>query len=117
MREFALRSGRGSTELPMDVKTDAGSFLAVLKNLGRGGLFIATDRRLEVGDRVGIRFTLPDLGGSISAVAEVRWISDGEARPSGLGVRFVNLPIDAEIAIRDLLRKQDEDLTPSGPSI
>ena len=55
------------------------------------------------------RFALPDRDRPISVAAEVRWSRqerspNSEGHASGMGLRFVNLPVGAFILIRELLR-------------
>ena len=116
MRNFAWRSGRADVEMRVDLKTAGDSFPGTLKSIGVGGLFVATDGSFHVGERLAVRFTLSELDHSISVSAEVRWIREGQGRASGMGLRFVRLPLVSAVAIQEFLRKLDEDLTPSWPS-
>ncbi len=112
MREFAWRSGRAEVELAVDLEASGASFVGTSKNIGIGGLFVATDRSFQVGDRLNVQFSLPDPAQSVSVGAEVRWIQTGAAGPSGVGLRFLKLPIVSAIYIQEFLRRQDDDLTP-----
>ncbi|HVT06918.1 MAG TPA: TIGR02266 family protein [Polyangia bacterium] len=108
MRDFAWRSGRADVELPVEVATDQGAFTAACKNIGAGGVFVATDRLPQVGTRLAIKLQLPQLDRPISVGAEVRWTRTGEPTPAdprspGMGLRFVDLPVGALIAIHELL--------------
>lgn len=93
--------------MPVGLRSAAESFTAVTQNIGLGGMFVATDRRLTVGDRCTVEFTLPDHLQPVSVAAEVRWIRESDDRPMGAGLRFVNLPIGAMVALHELLRKFD----------
>ena len=105
MREFANRPGRAEIELRVDVKVADEFFATTSKNIGTGGLFLATDRRLQVGDRVELELTLPHHLQPMSVAAEVRWTRQGDGGPEpGVGLRFVNLPLGATIGIHELLR-------------
>jgi uncharacterized protein (TIGR02266 family) len=107
MRDFAWRSGRAQVELPVEVATDAGSFPAACKNIGTGGVFVATDHLYDVGTRLAVKLRLPQLQHPISVGAEVRWTRPAETaaggHPPGMGLRFVNPPAGAVIAIHELL--------------
>ncbi|MES1209102.1 MAG: TIGR02266 family protein [Pseudomonadota bacterium] len=108
MRDFAWRSGRADIELPVEVATEQGSFTAACKNIGAGGVFVATDQPPQVGTRLAIKLQLPRQDGPISVAAEVRWTRSGEPtaadrRSPGMGLRFVGLPVGALIAIHELL--------------
>ena len=116
MREFALRPGRAEIEMPVDLRTGGDSFACTSKNLGIGGLCVATDRSFQVGERLAVRFTLPDRDHSISASVEVRWIGEAQGRAPGIGLRFVNLPVAAVVAIQTFLGNLDGELSPLGRS-
>lgn len=111
-REFAARPGRASLEMDVGVRSASDSFTAVSKNIGLGGMFVATERRLAVGDHCTVDLKLPDQPRPISVAAEVRWVREG-GQPAGAGLMFVNLPIGALIALHDLLRKLDPPPTVS----
>ncbi len=62
----------------------------------------------QVGTRLAIKLQLPQHDRPISVGAEVRWTRSGEPTPEdprspGMGLRFVNLPVVALIAIHELL--------------
>ncbi len=112
MRDFAWRSGRADVELPVEVATEGGSFAAACKNIGTGGLFVATDRLCQVGARLSLRLQLPQQPTPISVGAEVRWTRPGdpvapEVRPPGMGLRFVNPPVNALVLIHELLQTRE----------
>ena len=104
MREFAARPARAPIEMRVDLKTDKESFPATSKNLGVGGLFIATDRQLVVGDRVAVELSLPGHVRPMAVEAEVRWIQASDDRPCGMGLRFVRPSFGLTVAIHGLLR-------------
>jgi Tfp pilus assembly protein PilZ len=83
------------------------SFVATSKNIGIGGLFVTTDRRLSVGNRFAVEFTLPDHIHPTSVDAEVRWIFEMNEQPRGVGLSFANPSIGTMVALYDLLRKVD----------
>lgn len=109
-REFAGRAGRAEVNIPVHLKTDAESFFGVSKNIGMGGLFVATNRRCQVGDRLAVTFTLPEQSYTWAVGVEVRWIGDSLTGPSGIGVRFVNPPVMATVAIHEFLREREAGL-------
>jgi uncharacterized protein (TIGR02266 family) len=113
MRDFGFRSGRAEVEMPVQLKTAADSFVGTSKNIGVGGLFVATDQTFQVGDRLAIEFSLPELDRLVSVGAEVRWTRPAETGAGGIGVRFIRLPIVSAIAIQEYVRRQDDDLTPT----
>jgi uncharacterized protein (TIGR02266 family) len=113
MRDFGFRSGRADIEMSVQMKTAADSFIGTSKNIGVGGLYVATERSFQVGDRLAVEFSLPELDRVVSVDAEVRWIRAAPAGAPGIGLRFIRLPIVSAIAIQEYVRRQDDDLTPS----
>jgi uncharacterized protein (TIGR02266 family) len=103
--------------VPIALRSAGESFVGTSNNIGIGGVFVVTERRLSVGDRVTLELTLPDHIHPTSIVAEVRWIRGADEQPSGLGMRFVNPSIGATVALHDLLRRLDQDKTPSSRSL
>jgi uncharacterized protein (TIGR02266 family) len=115
-RQQAPRPTRLEVEVPLRVAGDDGSSVGRVKNLGPGGMFMASDRRHEVGERFALTFKLPDQAHAISVAAEVCWVQLAGDHGPGVGLRFIGLSREATIAIQEFRRRQDEDLTPSWPS-
>jgi uncharacterized protein (TIGR02266 family) len=110
----------------VDLRSGQESHPAMTKNIGAGGLFVATDRLRRVGERVELTFTLPGSALPLSVESEVRWIRpapppDRAGREAGMGVRFVGLPHEARDVIETFLReretreREDNDLRPPPP--
>ncbi len=121
MRVFAERQGRAEVETPVDIETAGQSFVGVFRNISVGGVFVATDHLRSVGERVSLKFALPGRERSLSVQAEVRWTREAEAveaeaveveaanqsaPASGMGLRFVNLPVGALISISEFLESR-----------
>jgi len=104
MREFAERPARAPIEMRVDLKTGNQSFAATSKNLGVGGLFVATDRPFRVGDQVIAELSLPGHVRPIAVGAEVRWIQMEDNRPYGLGLQFLRPSLGLTVAIHGLLQ-------------
>ena len=104
MREFAARPARAPIEMRVDLKTGNETFAATTKNLGVGGLFVATDRQLSVGEQVTVELSLPGHVRPIPVGAEVRWIQMADDRPFGCGLRFLRPSLGLTVAIHGLLR-------------
>lgn len=115
-RGFAYRSGRAEVEIAIDCEMRGESFVATSMNIGLGGLFVVTDRRLEVGDRINLRFQLPDQPRPIAVTAEVKWLRRDQGRTLGVGLRFIGVTILAAAAIQELLCKREDDLSRSDSS-
>jgi PilZ domain len=81
-----------------------GSFEEHAGNVGIGGVFFDA-LHPPVGNRIELRFVLPGERAEIQARGEVLRISrDGER--FGTHVRFVDMPLEAELAIARFLQKE-----------
>jgi uncharacterized protein (TIGR02266 family) len=112
MQDVLRRSGRSDLEVEVALQSPDGSYDAVTKNIGAGGLFVATDRLRRVGERLGLTFTLPGVPAPLSIESEVRWIRPRTAperpeRAQGMGVRFVGLSVEALETIEQFLRERE----------
>jgi uncharacterized protein (TIGR02266 family) len=111
MQAFARRSGRSEVEVNVDLVSSEDRYAAVTKNLGSGGVFVASQRVLQVGDRVKLSFSLPGVADPINVEAAVRWIRppapSERAQDGGMGMQFVNLSLDTSIIIQRFLREKD----------
>src|SRR5688572_27363889 len=80
-------------------------------NVSTGGVFVATDRLLPLGSRIAFDLALPPASRVWRLEGEVRWLREtalSDDIPAGLGVQFVDLPADADAAIREfILTKRD----------
>ena len=106
------RSGRIPLEVPVQLRIHERAHAAVTKNIGGGGLFVATLRDLPVGRQVTVVLTIPGDSEPVEALAEVRWSRPFEAldeRPAGLGLRFIDTPLRAAILVRELQRSGQLD--------
>ena len=111
MQAFARRSGRSELEVSVDLVSSQDRYAGVTKNIGSGGVFVATPHVFQVGDRLKLSFALPGIAAPISVEAAVRWIrppAPGEAaQDGGIGMQFVNLSLDTSITIQRYLREKD----------
>ena len=67
---------------------------AYTQNISKGGLFIRTDCPLKEGEQFLLKLQLPELSEPIKITCEVAWArtqSEGEMRPSGMGVKFCEM--------------------------
>jgi uncharacterized protein (TIGR02266 family) len=107
------RSGRLPLEVPVQLENEMGAHGGTTKNVGTGGLFVATIRSLPVGHRVTVRLsTTPGDPRSVAALAEVRWtrpFAGSDDRPAGLGLRFIDTPVRTAILVSELQRSGQPD--------
>jgi hypothetical protein len=91
--------------MPVVVTSGQGSsFEAQTDDIGLYGLFLVTDRPVQIASRLSLEFTLPHHVHPTSMDAEVRWIRETDGRSSGAGLRFVNPSFGSTIALHELLR-------------
>ncbi len=81
-----------------------------LTNIGKGGVYIKTDRPLERGTRFQLKIFLPDGKEELQVLCEVVWacspevaVSQGTVSP-GMGVRFLNLSPAGKARIDRILK-------------
>jgi uncharacterized protein (TIGR02266 family) len=111
---IAAGPGRGGARVPMqtqvDLSSDSNVFTGFSTNLSEGGVFVATLNLLPVGTPVDLTFTLPG-NTRISVKGEVRWTREIDDRVPdvfpGVGVRFVELGVDAAQALHKFVAARE----------
>ena len=101
------RANRARLEVPVQLHTDRASCSGIAKNLGPGGVFVATTRLLRAGDRVTVILQMKVGASPVEALAEVRWCRLSDQRddePAGVGLRFIDKPVRAAILTNEFLR-------------
>ncbi|HVV53116.1 MAG TPA: PilZ domain-containing protein [Polyangia bacterium] len=101
------RLGRTRVNVPVELGTPTGRTGGVARNVGLGGLFVATPQPLPVGDRVTVQVSDPDGGGVDQIGAEVRWTraaDGGERRPAGMGLSFIEPLLEVAVFVRVVLK-------------
>jgi uncharacterized protein (TIGR02266 family) len=104
------RANRVRLEVPVHLQEGTVSSTGVAKNIGPGGVFVATVRMLSVGSRVTVTLRLPGNGPLIAALAEVRWCRpfvDLTDLPAGVGLRFIDTPLRAAVLANELRRSRE----------
>jgi uncharacterized protein (TIGR02266 family) len=115
MRELHKRSGRFDLGVTASLKSSEGSCPVLAKNIGVGGVFVATESLRSVGDRLALTFALPGVDKPISIKTEVRWIREKASAgpgdyPPGMGLRFIDLDIRSAVAVRTFLRDMESSV-------
>lgn len=84
--EDKRRSKRFDVQLALRVRRGDDEVTGMTQNLSLGGMLasVAIEPALEVGDRVHVGFSVPQLPDPIEAEAEVRWVASGS-----IGLQFV----------------------------
>ena len=110
----AAAPGRSSSRIPLqtqvDMTSDSNVFTGFSTNLSEGGVFVATVDLLPVGTPVDLTFTLPGKT-RIVVKGEVRWTREIDDRVPdvfpGVGVRFVELGVDAAQALHKFVAERE----------
>lgn len=76
-------------------------------NISLGGMFIKTKNPLPTGTQFNIDLTIGKEGKKITGIGEVVWTkefsSDGDRRPSGMGIRFIELHGESKKFIKEFI--------------
>lgn len=105
------RANRALLEAPVQLRggSVSSTWAGVAKNIGPGGVFVATVRFLGVGERVTLTLEMQGDAAPIEALAEVRWcrpFTELNDLPAGLGLRFIDTPLRAAILANQLRRSR-----------
>lgn len=104
------RDPRTLIKIKIDYKTKGAYLYSYSKDLSEGGIFIQTKKPLKVGERVKLKFILPELLEKIETWGEVAWVNEAgtEGLTEGMGVRFVDLDDKRAKLIEDVIQKIEE---------
>ncbi|MFC1580886.1 TIGR02266 family protein [Thermodesulfobacteriota bacterium] len=91
---------------------DRQSFIkAYSENISSGGLFILTDKPLRKGDAFFLKLQLPEMTDPMEIKCEVAWarkqVEDSANRPSGMGIKFMEMSDKDRSSIREYLKNKD----------
>lgn len=81
------RAARFDCAIAVDFTHEGRTHHGMTRNMGQGGMFIATDVMMPLGSIILLRFQVPTLRDAIEVRAEVRWSLEGQ----GMGVQFDGL--------------------------
>ena len=101
------RANRVRLDVPVQLRALGVSYTGLAKNIGPGGIFVATVRALGVGDRVIVILDVKGDAGPIEALAEVRWCRpfvELNDLPAGVGLQFIDTPLRAAVLANELRR-------------
>ncbi|MCU0674023.1 MAG: PilZ domain-containing protein [Myxococcota bacterium] len=77
---------RYDCHLPVSIFFGEEELVAHVANISLGGMFVITERSVEYGTAVKVRFRLPALKEEATVETTVRW-----AKPNGIGLQFGSL--------------------------
>jgi uncharacterized protein (TIGR02266 family) len=108
---------RLQSRVPVQMKVvfqDIGEVLeAFSTNLGAGGMLLATDREMNTGMRLRLRFSLPGLNEEFNTGAEVAWRRRDLDGGPGLGLRFTDLSAEDRARISKFVTERWSQLARS----
>jgi uncharacterized protein (TIGR02266 family) len=66
---------------------------ALIQNISRAGVYLATDTPFDVGYQFQVEINLPEEKGTLKGGCEVVWVNEIEVEdyPKGMGVQFIDL--------------------------
>ncbi|MEZ4601314.1 MAG: PilZ domain-containing protein [Syntrophotaleaceae bacterium] len=87
------------------------TFFGYIKNISRGGLFIASVNPRELGSRFNLEISLPQpINRTVQTHVEVVWtrrFSPKSPYEPGMGLRFLDMPEDVALLIDEWVREQN----------
>lgn len=112
--DAANRRQAPRAELDYDVEVDIEGenvpYTGLLKDISEGGVFLTTDERHTIGDRLHIRFSFPTIDEPIDVDVVVRWVRDAYSEGGmlpGVGVQFVDLVPEVTAKINQFIRDKE----------
>ncbi len=92
------------------IEGDRPAFFGYTKNISKSGMFIATTNPIQPGEQINLEFQLPaPLKGTVRCRCEVVWKRPhGTHLPfePGMGMRFVDLPVDISEQLDEWIKQQ-----------
>ena len=101
------RNPRTLIKIQVDYASEGAYLYDYSRDLSEGGIFIQTTNPKNIGDRIQLKFILPELLEEIKALGEVAWVNqkDVEGLTPGMGVRFINLDKEKSALIQDVIAR------------
>ena len=96
------RHARLALAVDVDLQSNDNFYAGQTRDISLGGIFVSTDRGLEIGAALEVALHL--LGRSHHIAAEVVWIMDDESgRTVGAGLRFIDMSAETREAIEQFM--------------
>lgn len=118
-RALMKRERRRNTRVPLEIpvtlvfENGAAQQRTTTSDVSEGGMALQLSRRPKNTDSMRVHFTLPGSEGSLDCVAEVAW--EGTGRQAG--IRFVNLPDDVRMQLKEWLNRQAPEMEQDDPPV
>lgn len=96
-------------QLLVDYKSGGNYLFDFCKDLGAGGVFIQTDKPLEMGSPIDLTFTIPDSKETLMTKGTVIWVqkpvADREDLSAGMGVQFSGFSTDQRALLEEFVQR------------
>jgi len=100
-----------SFELQVHQDSEHNFYTGFTDNISEGGLFIASEQRIDLGTEISFKLELPTLSGPQDLKGVVRWVrySDDpqEGSPNGVGVQFLELTPNVKASIERFISQRE----------
>jgi type IV pilus assembly protein PilZ len=88
-----MTAGARQGILSLAIKDKAALHVAYLSFIKNGGIFVATNKKYNLGDEVFVLMTLPEGSERLPVAGKVVWVTPAGSqgnRPAGIGVQFAD---------------------------
>jgi len=106
--EFTVRKHpRVQKSLALSYQDHTGFVEAYTGNISQGGLFIKTNKPLEMGEEFLLKLTLPGISNALNIKCKVMWARKSQLdvkRPAGMGVQFCKMATDQYTILKQYLK-------------
>jgi c-di-GMP-binding flagellar brake protein YcgR len=115
MKSERRRNARVAVQIPVVLRSKeaGGNMKVTTTDLSEGGMVVSLQNRRRPTGRWQIAFTLPGTQTSLELPAEFAWEGSNEQ----VGLRFLQIPPDATIQLRDWLKKNSPDVEQDEPPV
>ena len=86
----------------------------IATEVGRGGVFLATDVQVDLNTAMRCEIALPELGRQVGFDGEVLYRAESQGAVPGLGLRFANITPEDEEALIAWLDRRERDRSATG---
>jgi len=107
------KAGRYRLRVQVAYESVEDFLLDYTSNLSLGGMFIQTERPLDIGARFRLRFQITGRATPVETYAEVKWVVTDGNLTRGMGIAFESLSESDERAVRRWLTDWTAEEEPS----
>ncbi len=104
---------RTAFDIHVGVATKHRLFVGLVDNISSGGLFIATDEALQTGDKIEVRFRIPDVDHEFHKQGKVVWVrpydelGNDRNTQAGAGIKILDLSEDEQRMLNTFIANHD----------